>query len=184
MSHSVIKGEAEAGKVGRSGWRRRPTAKSIFLLVLLLVLAAYTEIAFGMEATTASGRIGAGFFPRVIGGSAALLTLIALVQSMRVGSGEDDDTVDLEEDMGEGDLGHHPKAMIITIALTMVFVATLTTLGAIVSGVLFMFALLWFLNRTHLVTNIVLSLGLPLAMYLLFQTFLNSGLPEGILPRF
>lgn len=178
-----MNGEMEAGKVG-SGWRRLPTAKTIFLTVLLVVLAAYTEMAFQMSATTASGRIAEGFFPRFIGGSACVLTLIAVVQSMRAGSDGDDDAVDLEEDIGEGDLGHHPKVMIVTVALTMVFVATLTGLGAIISGALFMFALLWFLNRTRPVMNIVLSLGLPLAMYLLFQTFLNSGLPEGILPRF
>lgn len=182
MSSFHIKSDVGKAEVIRPGWRRRPTAKVIFLAVLLLVLAAYTQISFEMLATV-GGRIGPGFFPRVIGGAAAVLTLIALVQSMRTGSGEED-TVDLEEDMGEGDLGRHPKAMIITIALTMVLVATLTSLGAIVSGVIFMFVLLWFLNRTHLVMNIVLSLGLPLGMYLLFQTVLNSGLPEGILPRF
>lgn len=170
--------------MGRSGWRRRPTAKAIFLTVLLIILAAYTEMGFQMEAVTNGGRIGPGFFPRIVGGSAVVLTLIALVQSMRAGSGEDDDAVDLEEDVGEGDLGRHPKAMIVVIALSVVLVATLTSLGAIISGVIFMLAMLWYLNRGHRLTNILLSLGLPLALYLLFQTFLNAGLPEGILPRF
>ena len=32
--------------------------------------------------------------------------------------------------------------------------------------------------------NIAISLGLPLGLYLLFQTLLNAGLPNGILPRF
>jgi putative tricarboxylic transport membrane protein len=184
LSHLLAQGVAEDGKVGRTGWRRRPPPKALFLVVVLLILAVYTEMSFGLAVTTRAGRIGPGYFPRIIGCAAVVLTLIALVQSMRAGSGEDDDAVDLEEDAGEADLGHHPKAMLVTVAASMVLVATLTTLGAIVSGVIFMFALLWFLNRTHPVTNILLGLGLPLAMYLLFQTFLNSGLPAGILPRF
>jgi putative tricarboxylic transport membrane protein len=30
----------------------------------------------------------------------------------------------------------------------------------------------------------VIALGLPVLVYLLFQTALNAGLPAGILPRF
>ena len=32
--------------------------------------------------------------------------------------------------------------------------------------------------------NVCIAVALPLGMYLLFQSLLNAGLPEGILPRF
>ena len=40
------------------------------------------------------------------------------------------------------------------------------------------------LNRGRHLANAVVAIGIPLVMYLLLQTFLNAGLPEGILPRF
>ncbi len=58
------------------------------------------------------------------------------------------------------------------------------SLGAIISGALFLFLMLWLLNRGHLALNLAVSLGLPLGLYLLFQSLLNAGLPNGILPRF
>ena len=41
--------------------------KLTFLGVLLLVFAVYTELAMGMEWRTQAGRIGPGFFPRILG---------------------------------------------------------------------------------------------------------------------
>ena len=169
-------------EVGRSGWSRRPTAKTIFLGVVLVLFIGYAGMAFQMDWMKA-GRIGPGFFPRIVGGLIVLTTLIALVQSMRIGTG-DSGVADLEEDVGEGDLGHHPLGVFLTIIAATVFVVVLMSLGAIVAGALFLFGMLWFLNRGHLVTNILISIGIPLVMYLILQTGLNSGLPAGILPRF
>jgi cell division protein FtsW (lipid II flippase) len=169
--------------VGRHGWLRRPTAKAVFLAILLAILIGYTEMAFQMDWITAAGRMGPGFFPRIIGGLAVVLTLIGLVQSMRAGS-EEADAPDLEEDLGEADLGHHPKAMLLTVVASVAFVALLTSLGAIVASVIYLLGMLWFLNRGKWVTNVILSLAIPIGMYLLFQTFLNAGLPSGIIPRF
>jgi putative tricarboxylic transport membrane protein len=72
----------------------------------------------------------------------------------------------------------------VMVVAAAVFVLTLVALGAIVSSALFLFLMLWLLNRSHLVLNIAISLGLPLGLYLLFQSLLNAGLPNGILPRF
>jgi putative tricarboxylic transport membrane protein len=58
------------------------------------------------------------------------------------------------------------------------------SLGAIVSSAVFLLAMLFLLNRRHVLLNVAVALGLPLALYLLFQTLLNAGLPEGVLPRF
>ena len=168
--------------MGRSGWSRRPTAKTVFLAVVLIVFIGYTGMAFELEWFKA-GRIGPGFFPRIVGGLIVLTTLIALVQSMRSGA-EDSGAADLEEDVGDGDLRHHPFAMFLTVVASAIFAAVLMTLGAIVAGALFCFGMLWFFNRGHLITNIVVSIGTPLLMYLILHTALNSGLPEGILPSF
>ena len=56
--------------------------------------------------------------------------------------------------------------------------------GMIITCALFLAAILFLLNRRHTVANIVISLGVPVLVYLLFQTLLNAGLPGGLLPRF
>lgn len=160
--------------------------KTLFYFVILVVLAAYTQMAFDLEWRTAAGRIGPGFFPRIIGVLGMTLTLMALVQTLRAPAEDDDcDTGDADDlEAGEADLGRHPMVFGAMVAGGALFLITLTTLGAILSSVIFMFGMLALLNRGRWFFNTALSLLLPLALYLLFQTFLNAGLPDGVLPRF
>jgi hypothetical protein len=150
--------------------------QSVFFAILLVVLAGYVQLAFGMEWRTAAGRIGPGFFPRIIGGIGVVLTLVALVRSLRR-------VVPDTEDDGP-DLGRHPRTMAIVVAASAALAAAFTVLGALVAGALFLLGCLWLLNREHPVLNAVLGIGLSVGLYLLFQTLLNAGLPAGILPRF
>jgi putative tricarboxylic transport membrane protein len=175
--------QSETLPVGRSGWSR-PTGRSLFLAVLLVILAIYTWMAFDLEWRTVAGRIGPGFFPRIIGALALLINLWALVKSLRVGAVVDEDEVGGEEEAGEADLGKHPVPLLLVIAASLVLLVLFEPLGMIISGALFLAATLFLLNRGHTVTNIAVSLGIPILVYLLFQSLLNAGLPDGILPRF
>ena len=169
--------------VGRGGWRR-PTGRSLFLALLLVVLAIYTQMAFDLEWMTVAGRIGPGFFPRIIGGLAILCTLIALVASLRPGAADDEDEVGGDEEAGEADLGKHPKPLLLVVLAGVVLLLLFTSLGMIITCALFLAATLFLLNRGHTITNVAVSIGVPVVTYLLFDTLLNAGLPEGILPRF
>lgn len=162
------------------GWVR---PKTLFLTVLLVVLAVYTEMAFALEWRTAAGRIGPGFFPRIVGIAGLALTLWSLVAAVRAPADEDE-VVPLEDEVGDADLGKHPRLLALMVAAAVVFLVTLLSLGAIVSSAVFLLAMLFMLNRQHLLLNVAVALGLPLGLYLLFQTLLNAGLPDGILPRF
>jgi putative tricarboxylic transport membrane protein len=124
--------------------RWRPTSRTVFFGLLLVVLIGYTEMAFELEWRTQAGRIGPGFFPRIIGILSVLITLGALLNSLRPGVG--DEEVPLEDEVGEGDLGRHPVPLALTVAASAIFLVTLTTLGAIISGAVFMFLVLAFLN--------------------------------------
>lgn len=162
--------------------RWRPTSRTVFFGVLLIVLVVYTEMAFELEWVTAAGRIGPGFFPRIIGLLGAVICLGAVLNSLRPGVGDDEDL--LEDEVGEGDLGRHPVPLLLAVVAAALLLVTFLSLGAIVAGALFMFGMLAFLNPGRWVFNTVLSVAIPLGLYLLFQTALNAGLPEGILPRF
>jgi len=162
-----------------AGWVR---PKTVFLAGLLVVLAVYTEMAFGLDWRTQAGRIGPGFFPRIVGVGGLLITLWALVTAIR--TPEDDEVVALEDEVGDADLGKHPRLLIIMVVAAATLVATLLWLGTIISCAIFLGVMLSLLNRGHHVANAVVAIGLPLVMYILLQTLLNAGLPEGILPRF
>jgi putative tricarboxylic transport membrane protein len=162
--------------------RWRPTSRTVFFGVLLVLLVGYTEMAFELEWTTAAGRIGPGFFPRIIGILGSAICLGALLNSLRTGVVDDEDP--LEDEVGEGDLGRHPGPLLLAIVAGALLLFTFLMLGAIVAGALFMFGMLAFLNPGRWLVNAVLSVAIPLGLYLLFQTALNAGLPEGILPRF
>lgn len=166
--------------VGVPGWVRPKTA---FLAVLLVGLAFYTEMAFELDWRTAAGRIGPGFFPRVVGVLSLVITAWALLCAVRDPKAEDDVQA-LEDEVGDADFGKHPKLLTLMVLAMVLFTATLVSLGAIISTAVFLVLMLTMLNRGSTVLNVCIALGLPLGMYLLFQSLLNAGLPEGILPRF
>ncbi len=156
--------------------------KTVFLAVVLVVLAGYTEMAFALEWRTQAGRIGPGFFPRIVGLGGVALTLWGLVSAIR--SPQDDEVVALEDEIGDADLGQHPLLLSVMVLASFGFAATLLSLGAIVSSAVFLLLMLSLLNRGRHLVNAAVAIGIPFVMYVLLQTFLNAGLPEGILPRF
>ncbi|GAA5165732.1 tripartite tricarboxylate transporter TctB family protein [Ornithinimicrobium tianjinense] len=184
MSDSPARPEVAAPAAPAGHAEGRPWGRAVFFAVLLAVLVGYTVMAFQMDRITGGGRIGPGFFPQIIGSLGVLIAAGALVNSLRPGEAAVEDAGFEEDEAGEGDLGRHPLALIVTIALSGVLLLTLNSLGAIISSALFTIGLLSFLNRGRWVANILVAVLVPIAMYLLFQTALNAGLPSGLLPRF
>jgi Tripartite tricarboxylate transporter TctB family len=165
--------------------RFRVSARTIFFAIVLVVLGVYLQQAMGMEWRTAAGRIGPGFFPRVIGVLGVALTVVALARSVwsdRAGTSTDEPAAG-EEEEGEADLGRHPGITALVVAACAGLVATYVALGAVVASALFLFGCLWLLNRSRPALNAAISVGLAVGLYLLFETLLGAGLPEGVLPR-
>ena len=172
-----------APEVRGPGGLLRP--KVLFLTVVLLTLVFYTQRALALEWVTAAGRIGPGFFPRIVGVVGLALTVWALVVAVRSPQHDKDATPEgQEEEPGKTDLGHHPRLLLITVGALALLLVTLEPLGAIVSSALFLILMLTLINRQHTAANLVLSIGMPLGLYLLFDTALNAGLPSGVLPAF
>ncbi|MFN3002568.1 tripartite tricarboxylate transporter TctB family protein [Mycolicibacterium wolinskyi] len=157
--------------------------KLAFLGVLLIGFAFYTEMAMGMEWRTVAGRIGPGFFPRILGGIAMVITVIALAREFFARpSDKPTSAAEAAEEAAEPDLGRHPRALVAFVVAAAVFVALFGILGAAVSGVLFLGVTLWFLDREHHVRALIIAISVPVLLYLAFETGLNVGLPQGILP--
>ena len=157
--------------------------KLTFLGVLLLVFAVYTEMAMGMEWRTQAGRIGPGFFPRILGFTAMAVTVLAGVREIVSRRTEKPvSPAEAADEIAEPDLGRHPIALIGFIIAATLFVGLFGILGAVVAGVLFLGATLWFLDPEHHIRAVIIAIAVPVLLYLAFQTGLNVGLPQGILP--
>lgn len=138
-----------------------------FLAAILLAAVGYTWVAFaGLDYLSSAGRLGPGFFPRIIGVALVAICAVSLYEDRRFREA----------------LSAYWRTTAGVAALSAAFIALLEPLGALLSMIAFLGATLAYLNRGRRVQNILLALLLPVAVYLLFKVWLNAALPRGILP--
>jgi putative tricarboxylic transport membrane protein len=141
-----------------------------FLLVLLFLAGSYTWVAFAeLNYLSSAGRLGPGFFPRLIGVSLVALCAYSLY-------------ADWKRARADAPLAPEWRAAAVVAALTAGLVAALDVLGGLLAMVAFMAAALAFLNRGRRLQNVLLAVLLPLGFYLLFKVWLNAAMPRGIVP--
>jgi len=140
-----------------------------FLAGVLLLAGGYTWIAFAELAWLSSaGRLGPGFFPRIIGGALVVLCAWSLAAELRGGARER--------------ASEFWRVTGVLALLSGLFVAALDVLGGLVSMIAYMAVTLAFLNRRRHWQNALLAVLLPLGIYLLFRVWLNAAVPRGLLP--
>lgn len=138
-----------------------------FLASMLLVAAGYTYLAFAELAYLSSaGRLGPGFFPRIIGVCLVVLCAHGLYRDWRFREA----------------LSAHWRTTLAVAGLSAAFVAMLDVLGGLLSMVVFLGAALTYLNRGRPLQNALLAVTLPLCLYFLFKVWLNAAFPRGLLP--
>jgi putative tricarboxylic transport membrane protein len=140
-----------------------------FLGGVLLLVGGYTYFAFAeLSWLSSAGRLGPGFFPRIIGGALVVLCAWSLVDELRRGAPEQ--------------LSRVWRVTAALALLSALFVAALDVLGGLVSMIVYMAAALAYLNRGRALQNALLAVLLPLGIYLLFRVWLNAAVPRGLLP--
>jgi putative tricarboxylic transport membrane protein len=149
---------------------RRVDGGVVCLAAIALVAAAYTWMAFGMEWETEAGRIGPGFFPRIIGGLTVALCLVAIVRRLR------------EPRETEAGATRHGRLVAILALALVGYLLLFEYVGAALASVAFMGFVLPVINPGRHVANVALAVLLPAALYVLFELGLNAGLPPGPLP--
>jgi putative tricarboxylic transport membrane protein len=144
--------------------------RAIFLFAVLCIAMFYTYMAFAdLTFLSSTGRLGPGFFPRIIG----ILLIGVCVYSLLL-------EVGFRRPRNEEGAGHW--GITATIAgLSAGFVLLLEVLGGLPAMILFMLASLSLLNRGHILQNLAVSLLLPAALYLLFHVWLKASFPEGLI---
>jgi uncharacterized protein YunC (DUF1805 family) len=139
-----------------------------FSLFLLAVAIFYTYIAFEDLNFMVRNRLGPGFFPRVIG----VVTIALLAYSLFV------DVRQRAKDVGT----KHGRDMVVFTAIAVGYVALLPVLGGLWATIAFMLTALFVFNPGKVLSNVLVSVILPVGLYLLFDTWLNSSLPSGMVP--
>jgi hypothetical protein len=139
-----------------------------FLAALLLLAGGYSYVAFAdLSYLSSTGRLGPGFFPRIIGASLTVLAAWSLYA----------DRARAAEPLSE-----FWRTLAVVVGLSAAFVLLLDVIGGLLSMIAFMAATLAFLNRGRHWQNALLALVLPIGFYLLFRVWLNAAVPRGMLP--
>jgi putative tricarboxylic transport membrane protein len=140
-----------------------------FTATILCLAVLYTYWAFAdLSFLSSTGRLGPGFFPRIVG-----LILIGVCLFTLAG--------DLKERHSDGGLSSFWGITVVVAALSGGFVLLLEILGGPLAMVVYMLATLSLLNRGRWLQNVAISLGLPLALFLLFDRWLNASIPPDAL---
>lgn len=143
--------------------------RAAFTILVLCLSAFYTWAAFNdLSFLSSTGRLGPGFFPRVIGVTLILACLVELALERRRRS----DPVPGSEYAG---------TVVALGILTALFVLSLKILGGLLAMIAFMLIALFFLNRGRPVQNVLVAVLLPLAIFLMFDHWLNAAIPPGMI---
>ena len=136
-----------------------------FTAAILCAAALYAYWAFAdLILLSSTGRLGPGFFPRIVG----LLLIVVCVLTL---------AGDLKTRHAEGGLSSFWWITLVVAALSGAFVLSLEILGGPLAMVVYLLATLSVINPGRSLQNVAISIGLPLALFLLFDHWLNASLP-------
>ena len=137
---------------------------TILCLAVLYSYWAFADLSF----LSSTGRLGPGFFPRIVG-----LILIAACVLTLAG--------DLKERRADGKLSSFWGTTVVVAALCGAFILLLGVLGGPLAMVVYMLATLSVLNPGRWMQNLAISIGFPLALFMLFDRWLNASIPADAL---
>jgi putative tricarboxylic transport membrane protein len=140
-----------------------------FTAAILCLAVLYTYWAFAdLSFLSSTGRLGPGFFPRIIG----LILIVACVLTL---------AGDLKERRAAGGLSSFWRITVVVAALSGAFILLLEVLGGPLAMVFYMLATLSVLDPGRSMQNVAISVGFPLALFLLFDRWLNASMPSDAL---
>lgn len=143
--------------------------RAAFTILVLCLAAFYAYSAFAdLAFLSSTGRLGPGFFPRIIGVGLILACLFELASELRRP----------REPVTRSEYG---GTVVLLVALMALFVIAMHFVGGYVAMIAFMLATLTILNRGRIAQNVAIALTLPLAVYLLFDVWLNASIPRGVI---
>ena len=143
-----------------------------FMFVVLAGAIFYCYVAFvDLSFLSRTGRLGPGFFPRLVGVSAVAMTIWVIVDLLRGQQPEEDDA---------SSWGDVVKLMVLALA----YGVLLRLFGGFIATVIFLAMTLTATNRGKYLQNFIMSLTFPAGVYLLFDKLLNANMPPALFSFF
>jgi len=139
-----------------------------FLVVLLAGAVFYTYIAYtDLSFVTRTGRLGPGFFPRIVGSGIIVMTLWTILEEMRKQRPPESNSQQWRD-----------VALLISLALG--YAVLLRLFGGFVATVIFLGVTLSLLNRGRTLNNVLVAILLPIGIYALLDKALNASMPPAL----
>jgi putative tricarboxylic transport membrane protein len=146
----------------------------VFLLAVLGGAVFYSYIAFlDLNFLTRTGRLGPGFFPRIVGVGMVVMTIWALLDALRARS-----LALAGEGPGEDEGSWRDGVTLILLALG--YAVLLRLFGGFVATVIYLGVALTILNPGRHLQNAAVAVILPIGVYLLFDRLLNANMPPAL----
>lgn len=140
----------------------------VFSLLLLAGAVFYSYIAFAdLNFMTRTGRLGPGFFPRVLGVAGIVVSILILLDELR---GKN----------GAGGTREQWRDAVVLIVLTLGYAVLLRLTGGFIATVMFLGVTLSVINSGKHLTNGLVAILVPIFVYLLFDKLLNASMPPGL----
>ncbi|MDP4503011.1 MULTISPECIES: tripartite tricarboxylate transporter TctB family protein [unclassified Nonomuraea] len=152
-------------------WRR----PELGLAVVVLGLGVFV-IAGTLDVSAAASQLGIGprFFPMLVGGAMVLVGLFYVIDVLRGGHGDPEESEDVDVD-APADW----RSVGLVSGIFLAFAALLNVLGWIIGASLLFFGLSLALGAEHKVRAAVVAVVMGIATYLLFVKGLGVTLPGG-----
>jgi len=154
---------------------------SVFLIALSVTLFIAT---LNFKQMTAS-KIGSAFMPQLVAIGLFVFSLILLIQSLIKWKQEKQNG---EEEVPEEKIKREPKELnfivIISLLLMIVYIAVMSTIGFLISTVVYLFVQSWLItpsDERSYTKLIIISVIVPTIIYIVFRNFFHLMLPAGIL---
>jgi hypothetical protein len=143
--------------------------RAAFTILILCLSAFYTYAAFAnLTFLSSTGRLGPGFFPRIIGLALIFACLADLAMQLSRRS--------------EPPLRSEYVGTVIFVGVaTVAFVFAMGVIGGYAAMFAFMLVTLSVLNRGRWLQNVAIAVVLPVAIYFMFEVWLNAAIPRGSL---
>jgi putative tricarboxylic transport membrane protein len=139
-----------------------------FFFVILFGALFYTYVAFfDLSFLSRTGRLGPGFFPRLIGVSAVILIIWVIADALRAGRNVRSDNNRWDD-------------VVPLILLAVSYAVLLRLFGGFLATLVYLVITLALINRGKHFQNAILSVVIPTAVYLLFDKLLNVNMPPAL----
>ena len=159
----------------------------LFEIKVALVALAASVLYFGLTFTIKNkGILQSGSFnnipptlmPRIIA-VLAIITSCAMLASAV--SGYKKAEKGPEGEKAESLLSFLDKDKVVVIVLFVVYLVLMNLVGYVISTILMAMAVLTYIDRSHMIRNIIYSVAFPLVCYFVFNHVLQIWLPAGML---